>query len=138
MPNSFEHNYLIYDEFGEKEILCMSCGKKIKTRSEIQSKKFPGKIIREMSNHSDYREIPVKLSDGNLAFIMVCDDCKFVDINPDNCRRIDNQLRQALKRQMEWHGKTEEIISAVLEKNKRTVTGRAEPSDVALAMKGVI
>ena len=131
----FEHNYLIYDEFGEKEILCMSCAKPIKTRVEARSKLDDTKIIREVMKHADYREIPVILSDGNIAFIMVCDDCKFCEVDAE---KVTTQLRKAAQVQLEWGGKTADVVEAILNKIERKVIRRAELDEVANAMKGMI
>lgn len=135
---NFEHNYLVFDEFGEKEILCMSCGKTIKSRAEVMSKMEPGMVIREMSKHADYREVPVSLSDGNISFIMVCDDCKFVDIRKEEAEKITNQIKNAFKTQMIWTGKTEDVIEATLNKVDRKVIRKAELEEVTAAMKGAI
>lgn len=136
MPK-FEHDYLIFDEFGEKEILCMSCGKSIKSRSEIVSQVDPSRVIREMSKHADYREIPVYLSDGNIAFIMVCDECKFTEIDEQNARNITNQIQQALASQLRWQGKTDDIIEEILKQIQRRVIRKADIHEVTHALRGV-
>jgi len=135
MPN-FEHDYLVFDEFGLKEVLCMSCSKTIKTRTEIKSNFIDERIIRELSKHSDYREIPIILESGKLAFIMVCDGCKFVSIGEDEAKNITNQLSQALKMQLEYEGKLPDLIEEVLKVDKHIVLRKAEVAEVTAALRG--
>lgn len=133
----FGGDYLVYDEFGLKEVRCMACGKPIKTRQEIPASSDPSKIIREVAKHADYKEIPVFLSDGNLAFLMVCDECRFIDIDEPKAARATEQLRRALRQQLSWEGKTEEVIEEILKKSTRAVIRRAEPAEVGNTVKGV-
>ena len=131
----YEHNYLVYDKFGLKEVKCMRCGHVIKSRSEIVSKTNPQIIIREIGKHPEYREIPVILSDGNIAFIMVCDDCKFKEIDPE---RVTQQVQDALSLQLLWEGKSQDIVNEILKSITRKVTRKAETSEVANVMKGAL
>ena len=117
---SFDHNYLVFDKFGLKEVKCMT---------------DPTVIIRELGKHSEYREIPVILSDGNIAFIMVCDACKFHAVEPE---KVTKQIQGALKLQLLWEGKTEDVVDEILKSITRTVTRKAETSEVANVMKGAI
>ena len=129
----FDHNYLVYDKFGLKEVKCMSCGHVIKSRSELVSKTDPTVIIRELGKHSEYREIPVILSDNNIAFIMVCDACKFHEVEPE---KVTKQIQDALKLQLVWEGKSLEVIDEILSSITRKVTRKAEPNEVAHVLKG--
>jgi len=133
----FKHNYLVFDEFGLKQILCMGCEKAIKSRAEIKSSHYPNSIIRELSKHADYREIPVLLEDGKLAFIMVCDECKFSKIETEEAKDISNQLKEALKSQLLQEGKTEDLVEEVLKHKNYNVLRKAEVSEVAAALRGV-
>lgn len=125
----FEHDYLIYDVLGMLRVLCMACGVPIKTRSEVD--------LKFMAKHADYREIPVSLSDGNIAFIMVCDDCKFVEIG-EEAKKITLQIRKALRTQLIWEGKHPDLVDAIIEGNKREVLRKAETSEVVHAMRSLI
>lgn len=136
MPN-FTCDYLVFDEFGEKEILCMSCSKTIKSRQEIKSDKHQGQIVREMSKHAEYREIPVILSDGNIAFIMVCDDCKFSPISEEDAANITKQISEALKTQLIHNGKPVDVVDEIIRNINRKVVRKAETYEAARAMKGV-
>src|SRR5258708_40157258 len=107
---NFEHDYLVFDEFGLKEVRCMSCGNTVKARQEIKSTQFPGNIIREVSKYPEYKEIPILLSDGNLAFLMVCDNCKFIEINEDTAKKITEQIKRALSAELTWEGKAQDLI----------------------------
>jgi hypothetical protein len=126
-------NYLVYDEFGLKEVLCINCWKAIKSRSEIRSLTDSKVIIREISKHADYREIPVILDSGKVAFIMVCDDCKFKDIEPE---MISERLNDALRNQLEFEGKLPEMVEAILEEKKFHVSRKADVSEVMAVLKG--
>ena len=136
MP-SFMHNYLSFDEFGICMVRCMACGKTIKSRVEIKSNFMDQIIIRELSKHSDYREIPVILKDGKLAFIMVCDDCKFVPISEEDANCITTQLIQALKMQLEYEGKLPDLIEEILKVRNFKVLRKAEVQEVTAAYGGV-
>jgi hypothetical protein len=138
LMNKWEHNYLVHDEFGIERILCMACGNPIKSRQEMRSSLDQGKIIRDMAKHAEYREIPVYLNDGNIAFIMVCEACRQDDITPEVADKISNQLLKALRSQLEFEGKTEEVIEAVLKETTRKIIRKAEVNEVAKAMKGAI
>lgn len=137
MSNRFIRPYILYDEFGEKAILCMSCGKTIKSRTEVLSKMEPNRVIRELAKHADYREIPVLLSDKNILFLMVCDDCKFVDIGEKEAPLVTNQIKEAIRSQLTWSGKTEDVIEETLKRMDRHVVRKAEPGEAATALKGV-
>jgi len=127
----FMHDYLVFDEFGIEKVLCMSCAKPIKTRTEIKTK-FD-KVVRDMAKHADYREIPVILHDGKLAFIMVCDECKFVPIDAE---LISGQLQRALKMQLEFEGKLPDLINEILKEAHYNVLRKAEVSEVTAALRG--
>jgi hypothetical protein len=126
-------NYLVYDEFGLKEVLCINCGKAIKTRIEIRSSSDDKVIIREISKHADYREMPFILDTNQIAFIMVCDDCKFKEMEMEI---ISERLTNALREQLKWEGKIPEVIEAIVEQKKFNVQRRAETSEVVEALKG--
>ena len=132
----FKHDYLEFDEFGLKNVRCMACAKPIKSKSEVESKLYPGKIIRDLMKHADYREIPVILDGGKLAFIMVCDECKFVKIGEDEAKNITDQLEKALKMQLEFEGKLPDLIEELTKVNKNIVLRKAEISEVSAALKG--
>lgn len=131
----FTVNYLIFDEFGIERVLCMACAKVIKTRKEIVSKS--GAPIRELSKHNDYKEIPVILNKGQLAFIMVCDDCKFSEISKEDARNISHQLQEALKLQLEHEGKLPDVIETIVKEQNFNVVRKAEVSEVTAALRGV-
>lgn len=135
--HKFKHNYLIFDEFGLKQLLCMGCSKVIKSRSEIKSNHYPNSIIRELGKHADYREVPVMLENGRLAFIMVCDDCKFAKIGEEEAKDISNQFKEALKAQLIHEGKTNDLIDEVVKHSKYNVLRKAEVSEVTAALRGV-
>ena len=130
---SFDIDYLIMDEFGVKQVLCMSCGIPIKTRSEIKSMIDPRLVIREMAKHPEYKEMGVILSDGNVCFIMICDGCKFNDIEPE---KISQQLQNAYRTQFLWEGKDKDLVEEVLKTNSRKVIRKADTFEMAKALKG--
>lgn len=114
----------------------MACGtNKIKTRSEMKSK-FDDKIIRELMKHPEYREVPVLLEDGKLAFIMVCDECKFVPIKGNQPELISKQLSNALKAQLEFEGKLPDLVEELLKVKNYTVLRKAETAEVVAALRG--
>lgn len=133
----FTHNYLVYDEFGLKNVLCMACAKQIKTRAEIRSEIDRNAIIRELSKHADYREIPVILDDKKLAFIMVCDDCKFVNITEMEAKDISEQIRNGLRVQLEYEGKLPDLVEEILKQKNYNVVRKAEVSEVTAALRGI-
>lgn len=133
----FDNNYLVIDDIGEKEVLCMACSKVIKSRQEIPSKNNKDRFIYSMSQHADYKEIPVILSDGNISFLMVCDDCKFSDITEENAAKITSQISNALKSQLEHSGKSPDLIDEIIKNINRKVVRRAETSEAAKAMRGI-
>jgi hypothetical protein len=130
-------DYLIYDEFGIKEILCIVCGRAIKTRVEIQSNRDPKIIIREISKHSDYKEIPVVLKTNQLAFLMVCDDCKAIDIGENEAVEISNSLNFALNKQLEFEGKLPDMAKAIVKEKEFNVLRKADIPEVMAALRGV-
>ena len=133
--HSFMHNYLLFDEFGIRAVRCMACGTNIKSRSEIKSSN--GSMIRELSKHADYREIPVLLDGGKLAFIMVCDGCKFIPIEDDELKSISWQLEQAFKMQLEFEGKLPDLIDEIVKVRNFKVLRKAEVQEVTSAYGGV-
>lgn len=133
----FDKDYMVFDEFGLKEIRCMSCGNTIKSRQEIMSAQFPGKVIREISKHPEYKEIAVVLSDGNLAFIMVCDNCKFIEIGEEEAKKITQQISNALRSQLSWEGKTDDLIDEIIKNQPRQVIRKADVGEVTRALRGV-
>lgn len=132
MPNPFEFDYMIMDEFGEKEIICMACAKTIKSRSEIKTQNG---LVRELAKHADYREVPVILSNGSIAFIMVCDDCKFVHIGEVEAALLTKQIFNARRIQLEHKGLTADVIQTILDQFDFPVLRKAENSEVASAMR---
>lgn len=134
--SAFTLDYLVYDEFGLKSVLCMACGKAIKSRAEIRSELDPKLIVRELSKHADYREIPVVLSDGKLAFIMVCDDCKFVPIGDEEAVQLSVQIKNGLRKQLEQEGKLPDLIEAIMGERNFDVKRKAEVSEVTQALRG--
>lgn len=137
MNEPFEHPYLIFDEFGLREVLCMCCSDTIKSRTEQRSKLDPSLVLRDMAKHADYREIPVKLSDGNIAFLMVCDACKFVEIGDHEADLVTKQINEAIRQQLEWEGKTTDVINEVLKTLTKRIVRKAEAMEVAQALRGV-
>jgi hypothetical protein len=132
----FTHNYLIFDEFGIERVLCMKCANPIKTRSEIISKTNPKVIIRELAKHSDYREIPVILEGGKIAFVMVCDECKFFKVNDKIAKDISEQIRNGLRLQLEFEGKLPDLIEEVLKTQNYNVIRKAEVFEITAALRG--
>jgi len=135
MP-SFTHDYLIFDEFGLERILCMQCAKPIKTRSEVVSKLNPKVVIRELAKHADYREIPVILDDEKIAFIMVCDECKFFSIDEEKAKNISDQIVNGLRLQLEFEGKLPDLIEGILKTQNYNVKRKAEVFEVTAALRG--
>lgn len=133
----FSHDYLIFDEFGLKQVLCLACAKPIKTRSELKSELYPKLVVRELAKHADYREIPVILEQGKFAFIMVCDECKFVNIGEKEAELISNQLQTALRMQLKQEGKLPDLIEQITKEKKFNVLRKAEMSEVTAALRGV-
>ena len=133
----FTNNYLVFDEFGLKHVLCMACSKPIKSRAEIKSNHYPNSIVRELAKHADYREIPVILDGGKLAFIMVCNDCKFVPISEKEGQDISSQLKAGLKEQLEYEGKLPDLIQEIIRDKNCTVLRKAEVSEVTAALRGI-
>ena len=129
----FDKDYLVYDEFGLVEVHCMACDKTIKSRQEIKSQLDPNRIIREVAKHADYKEIPIVFSDGNIAFLMVCDECKFIEIDEMKAERITTQLNRALRLQLEWEGKEPEIVDEMVMRAERKVLRKAEASELGKA-----
>lgn len=134
----FDHDYLVFDEFGLKQVLCMNCSKPIKSRAEIKSNHFPNSIVREVAKHADYREIPVILEGGKLAFIMVCDDCKFFEIGEKEAKDLSLQMKNALKMLLGQEGKTPDMIEAVANNSNYNVLRKAEVAEVTAAYRGSI
>ncbi len=134
----FTHDYLRFDEYGLAVVLCMACGNPIKSRVEQRSMIDPSVIIREVAKHADYREIPVMLSDGNIAFIMVCDACRNVNIGEEQAALITRQLNTAFDQQLTAEGKSRELIDALIANQTRSVVRRAETSETAKILKGAL
>lgn len=133
----FSHEYLIFDEFGLKQVLCLACSKPIKTRSELKSDLYPKLVVRELARHADYREIPILLKNGRIAFIMVCDECKFVNIGEKEAEDISLQLNAGLKLQLEYEGKLPDLIEQILINRNLKVLRKAEVLEVTAALRGV-
>jgi len=131
----FTHPYLMFDEFGLHTVRCMACAANIKTREEVTTKS--GKTIREIAKHADYKEIPVILEGGKMAFIMVCDNCKFVAIGDLEAKNITEQLGNALKMQLEYEGKLPDFIEEYSKVNHHVVLRKAEVSEITAALRGV-
>lgn len=112
--SNFDHDYLVMDEFGKNELLCMNCGKKIAGRVERESEKFRGKTSFEFMKHSDYREIPFWLKDGTIAFLMFCDECKNVEAGEEEAGKLSEQLRRARIIDLKSSGKTDEFIDLAM------------------------
>ena len=132
----FTHDYLIFDDFGIREVLCMACTKPIKTRAEIRSNTDTKIIIRELSKHADYREIPVIIGVGKIAFIMVCDECKFVNIGEQEAKDISDQIRNGLRLQLKYEGKLQDLIEEIVNTKNYNVLRKAEVAEVTAALRG--
>jgi len=126
-------DYLVYDEFGLKEVLCICCGKKIKSRMEIRSSSDKNVIIREVAKHADYREIPMLLESGQIAFIMICDDCKFKEMD---AKDISDKLNGALRVQLQQEGKLPDMIDAIISEKRFCVVKKADVTEVMAVLKG--
>jgi hypothetical protein len=136
---NFEHDYLVFDELGIKQVGCMACGNAIKTRKQIPSDLSNGKVVWDLAKHADYREIPVVLSDMKISFLMICDSCRFVDIGKKEADLITGQLQRAKYQELEFEGKDKLIIDVLMEPwNKRFIMRKAEPIDIEEMMRGVI
>lgn len=126
-------SYLVYDEFGLKEVRCMSCEKPIKSRMEIRSSSDKNVIIREIAKHADYREIPMILESGQIAFIMVCDDCKFKELEP---AILSERLTDALRIQLQQEGKLPDMVDAIIAEKRFVVSRKATVPEVMAVLKG--
>lgn len=109
--SNFEHDYLVMDEFGRKELLCMYCGKKVAGRVERESEKFRGKTSFDFMKFSDYCEIPFFLKDNSIAFLIFCDEHKNNDPDTD---KLSQQIRRAKIMEMRNSGKTQDFIDQVM------------------------
>ena len=112
----FTNPYITYDKYGLFEVRCMASNKPIKTRMEEPSKIDPKRFVYVMGTHPNYREFPVLLSDDSIAFIMVSDEYKDMDITPEYADRISSQIYQAKRSELESQGKTKDFIDTALEK----------------------
>jgi len=133
----FTVDYLILDEFGTKEILCLGCGVPVKSRMEIRSQKFSGQIIRELSSHNNYKEIPFIRENGSISFIMVCSDCVQIEITPEHICKIIEQIKSALKKQFIWEGKEEFLVDEIIKEKFSPILRKAEVQEVTKAMRSV-
>lgn len=108
---NFDHDYLVMDEFGRKELLCMCCGKKVAGRVERESEKFRGKTSLDFMKFADYREVPFFLKDNSIAFLIFCDEHKNVEPDAD---KLSQQIRRARIMDLKNSGKTQDFIDEVM------------------------
>lgn len=105
--------YITFDEFGAVSVGCMNCGNIVKSRMEIPSKTFPGRIVYALGSHSDYREIAVLLSDNSLANIVVCDRCVNIEVNEKQSEILTQQIALGRKAELEHAGREQVVVDAM-------------------------
>lgn len=113
---NFEHDYLVMDEFGRKELKCMASGKTVAARIERESEKFKGKTSFDFMKYADYREIPFWLNDNSIAFLIFCDEQKEVVVGEEEAKKLSDQLRRARRLELTYSGKTSDFIEMHMEK----------------------
>lgn len=111
---NFEHDYILFDEFGLKEIRCMASGKVVANRVERESEKFQGKTSFQLSKHADYREIPYLLKDGSVCFLIFCDEHKGTEVGESEALLVTDQIRRAKIAELKNSGKTEDFIEKIM------------------------
>lgn len=109
---NFDHDYLVMDEFGRKNLRCMACGKNVAARVEQLSEKFRGKTSFDFMKYADYREIPFWLKDGSVSFLIFCDECKNAEVGEEEMAKMTEQIRRAAIMVLKYSGKTDEFIES--------------------------
>lgn len=132
----FDHDYLIMDEFGRKEIRCMACAKVIGTRHEKPSEKFSKRTFADFMKFPDYCEMPFLLKDNSIAFLMFCDEHCDIEISEENAAKMTGQLQRAKRAEVEFMGRRRKYADQILERfSQKIVVRRMTPEELSERMK---
>lgn len=85
----YDHDYVVFDEFGLAKLLCQCCGTVIGERTyvPVTSKQDPSKTIQAavFARNSSYSPVEVTLSDGSYTRAQLCKGCAKEDIDKTKC-----------------------------------------------------
>lgn len=138
MTEFFNHDYLIMDEFGRKEIKCMACGKIIASRVEKPSEKFPKRTHSDFMKYPDYCESPYFLKDGSIAFLIFCDEHCDIETSEMETERMSDQLARAKRAELKYMGRRQSYIDLAMEGFKRkTVERKVSPEELNEKLKNL-
>ena len=111
-------DYIEYEDGAMKKIKCMICGIDVASRSEVQSRKYPGKTFERMRIHPNYRLRKVSLNDGSSANIIICKDCMKEDTESHKDKLSDEILYGFVEQEKE-RGSSAEDIEKMKKKYKK-------------------
>lgn len=129
---SYDCIYVEYDALsagpvpiGPKCVRCQCCGKEIVRRDyvevEIKSEPVRREKVLTMVRLSNYRRVPMALSDGSVIHIHLCATCEVneeIDFEKDEAKtlKIVNQIKSTFMNEDRFHVRPEEDV---IENSKR-------------------
>ena len=123
-----KHEYLKYDEFGLREVDCMSCGTPVAMRSytEVPNKADPTQKVNVLAlkRLSNWRQTKLNIEiDGKPgAYIepILCVECLDKEFNVD---RVIEQVKWGWQKGLEIEGRSQEVIKEQSKKFKKIKKG---------------
>lgn len=88
-------------------VRCTRCGETVAILDEVESKKFPGKVMSVLKRLGNWRQKRLELSDGSYMEPIFCADCIGLEIDEG---KVLEQVKRSWKKEWAVAGKDEKAI----------------------------
>ncbi|MEE8208245.1 MAG: hypothetical protein V3T88_04725 [Nitrosomonadaceae bacterium] len=119
----YDQDYLVYDEYGLKQVNCMRCNTPIKERTIRLSRVSEGRniYIESVRSLSNFAAVPVVLSDGSWTNILMDRDCaKAYRLTEEEKEGMAEQLKNGWIGEARGLKRSQEEIDGIKDRVKKT------------------
>jgi hypothetical protein len=119
----YDNNYLVYDEYGLKQVNCMRCNVVVKERVLRLSRVKDDEpiYIESVKSLSNFTAVPVELDNGSWTNILMCKDCKKeYQLTDEEKVGMANQLKGGWVEEARGLRRSQKEIKAIAKRVKKT------------------
>lgn len=123
---SYDKPVVTYDEYETAvSIHCVRCGCVVKRRAEIPSRADPRVMLHTLMRAPNYREVPLKVSDGSSVYVILCAECVSATLDEE---KAIAQVKAGWEAELRHAGRSEEVINEAKARMKTltSLTAREE------------
>ena len=124
---SYDYEHVTFDQFDvPAELHCIRCHVVIGRRTIVKNATGGQGEVLAVAKGATYKEVQVELSDGSVAYLPICKDCKKQPL--DYVRALD-VVKRTWKAEAEHQGRPQEAIKALEARTKNLKIVKSEASD---------